>query len=355
MRKIRWWSCRPQNSRWTRLPENTAYQATGWTPSKMAKATHTVSNHSMVLTTPLFGSLLFHSRDCTRTEWPVLIHREPREKVPLVQTTCQATCQTSSQTSDEPSFGQGLTTFRTDITDAALKSLTSRDPARWCVVHKLSHPLSKCRALKAMPLTERKNLLSQHRIRFHCLATTYHLAKNCVTQVKCSECHNDKHVAALHAGPPGKPGPEEVELSDTHQYGGEPVVTSSCIEVCRNTMTGKFCAKICLVNLYSNSQPENKIKAYVVIDDQSNCSLAKLNLGGKATHYMLKTCSGTRQAIGRRAHNRVTCCVTCRVTCFPSSQNVVLSRTAEKKFQLLQFPEPTPIWKLSLRIRRSLS
>ena len=182
-----------------------------------------------------------------------------------------------------------------------------------------------------------------------------------MTQAKCSECHNDKHIAALHAGPPGKPGPEEVELSATHQYGGEPAVTSSCIEVCRNTMTGKSCAKICLVNLYSNSHPENKIKAYVVIDDQSNCSLAKpklfdlLNLGGKATPYMLKTFSGTRQAIGRRAHNRVTCCVTCRVTCCPSSPNVVLSRTAEKKFQLLQWREPTPIWKLSLRIRRSLS
>lgn len=63
------------------------------------------------------------------------------------------------------------------------------------------------------------------------------------------------------------------------------------------------------MNIYPNSQPENKVKAYVVIDDQSNCSLAKpklfdlLNLGGKATPHMLKTCSGTSQAIGRRAHN----------------------------------------------------
>ena len=65
------------------------------------------------------------------------------------------------------------------------------------------------------------------------------------------------------------------------------------------------------MNIYPNSQPENKIKAYVVIDDQSNCSLAKpklfdlLNLVGKATPYVLKTCSGTSQAMGRRAHNLV--------------------------------------------------
>ena len=95
-----------------------------------------------------------------------------------------------------------------------------------------------------------------------------------MTQVKCSECHSDRRITALHAGPPGKPAPEEVELSDAHQHGGEPAVTSSCTEVCGNTMVGKSCAKICLVN---------------IIDDQSNCSLAKpklfdlLNLGGKAT------------------------------------------------------------------------
>ena len=57
------------------------------------------------------------------------------------------------ENTDEPSFEQGLTASRTDITDAALKSSTTRDPARWCVVHKLSHPLSKCRAFRAMPLT----------------------------------------------------------------------------------------------------------------------------------------------------------------------------------------------------------
>lgn len=60
-----------------------------------------------------------------------------------------------------------------------------------------------------------------------------------------------------------------------------------------------------------SGQPENKIKAYVVINDQSNCSLAKsklfnmLDLEGEASPYMLKTCSGTSQAQGRRAHNLV--------------------------------------------------
>ena len=154
---------------------------------------------------------------------------------------------------DDPPFRQGFTTFRTDITDPALKSSTNRDPARWCVIHKLSHPLSKCRAFRAMPLTERKNLLSQHRICFHCLATTNHLAKDCATQVKCSECHSDKHVAALHAGPPSKPAAEEVELKDAHQNGGEPAVTSSCTKVCGNNGRQVLCKDMSCEHLRKQS------------------------------------------------------------------------------------------------------
>ena len=106
------------------------------------------------------------------------------------------------KTTDVPPFRQGLTPFRTDVTDPAPKSSATHDLAEWCVVHKLSHPLSKCLAFKAMPLTERKNLLSQHGICFHCLAATNHLAKDCTTQIKCFECHSDKHVTALRTGPP---------------------------------------------------------------------------------------------------------------------------------------------------------
>ena len=159
-----------------------------------------------------------------------------------------------------PPFRQGLTPFRTDVTDPAPKSSATHDPAEWCVVQKLSHPLSKCLAFKAMPLTERKNLLSQHGICFHCLAATNHLAKDCTTQIKCFECHSDKHVTALRTGPPNKPAEEEVELEDAHQHGGEPTAISNWTQVCRSTSEGKSCAKICLANVYANSQPEKKLK-----------------------------------------------------------------------------------------------
>ena len=49
----------------------------------------------------------------------------------------------------------------------------------------------------------------------------------------------------------------------------------------------------------------------MVIDDKSNCSVAKpnvfdlLKLEGPTTSYTLTTCSETSQVIGRRAHNLI--------------------------------------------------
>ena len=57
--------------------------------------------------------------------------------------------------------------------------------------------------------------------------------------------------------------------------------------------------------------PANKIKAYVIIDDQSNHSLAKpnffdlLKLDAEAKPFSLKTCSETSQGSGRHAHDLI--------------------------------------------------
>jgi hypothetical protein len=57
----------------------------------------------------------------------------------------------------------------------------------------------------------------------------------------------------------------------------------------------------CLANIYVTGHPETKVKAYVVIDDQSNNYLAKseqldrLNVCGQTTSYSLRTCAGTTQ------------------------------------------------------------
>ena len=52
--------------------------------------------------------------------------------------------------------------------------------------------------------------------------------------------------------------------------------TAKCTEICGNKPKERSCAKICLAN--SKDQPERKVKAYVVLDEQSNYALAKPEL-----------------------------------------------------------------------------
>lgn len=204
-------------------------------------------------------------------------------------------------------FGQGLTALRTEVSDSAPKDSVPWDPAKWCVLHKLCHPLGKCRAFRSKSLAERKALLTQHGICFCCLASTNHLAKDCIAVVKCSECQSDKHMAALDTGPINKPATQVGQ-----QQGEEPIqVSASCTEICGSTAGSRSCSNICLASIYVSGHPANKNKAYVIIDDQSNCPFAQpqlfdlLKLGGEAKPYTLKTCSGTSQASRRRAHNLI--------------------------------------------------
>ena len=101
-------------------------------------------------------------------------------------------------------------------------------------------------------------------------------------------------------------------------HGEENEATTKCTRMCGNEIGGRSCSKICLVNIYVDSSrliikthPEKKIKAYIVIDDQSNFSLARpelfdlLSMDGDATTYTVKTCAGKSKLEGRCATSLV--------------------------------------------------
>ena len=82
--------------------------------------------------------------------------------------------------------------------------------------------------------------------------------------------------------------------------------------MCGDKPGGRSCSMICLANIYVNQHPDRKVKTYVLIDDQSNCSLAKPHIYGESfpyTHhidgesfpYTLRTCAGTMHTEGRHA------------------------------------------------------
>ena len=193
-------------------------------------------------------------------------------------------------------------------------SKPSMDPGRQCPIHKKPHSLSKCRGFRLKTLDERKSFLKENSICYKCCTSTNHRAKDCKATILCSECKSDRHISALHDGPP--PWTEKEPVAP-EGHGGEQakenstVTSSSCTEVCGEGLHGKSCSKMCLVYVYHKGDPERKKKMYVMLDDQSNLSLARsaffdtFNIHGTVSPYTLKTCSGTTVTSGRRASDFV--------------------------------------------------
>lgn len=191
------------------------------------------------------------------------------------------------------------------------------DLNRMCPLHKKPHAFRKCKVFRGMLLDDRRKFLRDNGICFRCCASVCHQAKNCSTPIKCMECNSEKHVAALHPGPAPK---ETRQTEASKDHGGEPsgapedpsdsASTSMCTHVCGG-IKGKSCAKMCLVYVYPQGHCPQKRKMYVILNEQSNVSLAKtaffdvFEIKGAAEPYVLKTCAGVVTTKGRRAHGYV--------------------------------------------------
>lgn len=188
------------------------------------------------------------------------------------------------------------------------------EPDRQCPIHKKPHPLKKCKFFREKSFEERKAYLKENRICFRCCGSVQHMAKDCKINVKCFECGSDKHISALHPGPPPLPSTPQTHApkkDDAEEQTGSssPSVTSKCTEVCGIVEGSRSCAKIVLVKVYPVGEKDNAVKMYAVLDEQSNKSLAKseffnlFKIQTSPTRYTLKTCSGKIETSGRRGTN----------------------------------------------------
>lgn len=154
-------------------------------------------------------------------------------------------------------------------------------------------------------MDEHRTFLRERGVGFRCCATTTHLARDCKAAIKCKECGSDAHVAALHPGPLS---------SNLFEHGGEGEidtpqsdVTSKCTEVCGYGPITLSCSKICLAKVYPGDRPQEVVKLYVILDDQSNRSLARnkffdlQQVKGESSSYTLRTCVRVAETEGRRA------------------------------------------------------
>ena len=184
------------------------------------------------------------------------------------------------------------------------------DPSKHCPLHGKPHPLTKCRGFREKSLEERKQLLKEHYICFHCCSSTEHLARNCSADVKCMECESTNHTTALHPGPAtwkSNSSPPASEHSGEEDKAEAQEVTSRCTQVCGEGLSARACAKICLVSVYPTGHREESKRMYAILDDQSNRSLARseffdvFKISGRSYEYTLKTCAGLKETAGRRA------------------------------------------------------
>lgn len=157
---------------------------------------------------------------------------------------------------------------------------------------------------------DRKTFLKEKGICFKFCSSTSHLAKDCKAPVKCLECDSSYHDIAMH--PDASPQPVKAP-PPPQENGGEGEdssvvsdVTTSCTEVCGKGQWGCPCSKICLAKIYHEGFKDEAIKAYVILDDQSNRLLARpeffevFNVKSELLSYHLRTCSGI-ETLGKKA------------------------------------------------------
>ncbi|XP_062583176.1 uncharacterized protein LOC134244932 [Saccostrea cucullata] len=172
-----------------------------------------------------------------------------------------------------------------------------------CPIHNTDHLLNKCRAFRLKSIQERMKFLKEKKICFRCCASTTHIKKDCKEIVSCKECNSGSYPTALHVDTPS--GTLRTAASS---HSGEVIdITSKCTQIC-GRFPGKSCAKILLANVHLQESPEKRIHAYVMLDDQSNRTLAStqlfdsLGIEGQDVEYILTSGAGKERAAGRRAH-----------------------------------------------------
>ncbi|CAC5426417.1 unnamed protein product [Mytilus coruscus] len=184
-----------------------------------------------------------------------------------------------------------------------------RDSNNRCPIHKAGHTLSDCRGFQKRPFQDRQRFLCEKKICFRCCQSNDHISRNCNVNVKCSNCGSNRHVSSMHID--RSPTNEKISTPKTDEdYGGEfstETISAACTRLCGNMRVGRSCGKTVLVDVFSGASPEQSIRVYAIIDDQSNRSLAtpdlfdRLGLHGSQKLFVLSSCSGSSTMVGRYA------------------------------------------------------
>ena len=187
---------------------------------------------------------------------------------------------------------------KTEVANNESPGTSTEDKPR-CPIHKTRHALTDCKGFRAKPIWERRTFLKKNGGCFRCCQLG-HMRQDCKTEVLC-ECGSNAHHTALHDdGEESRSTHQETEKTES--------VSTKCTQICGSCTVGKSCAKLLLVSVYPEGNPEKALRAYAIIDDQSNRSLAKselfntLGIHGEEYEYTLSSCHGRTRITGRKAN-----------------------------------------------------
>nr|XP_034328410.1 uncharacterized protein LOC117689956 [Crassostrea gigas] len=185
---------------------------------------------------------------------------------------------------------------------------TSGPPDKVCPIHLSDHSLNHCREFSRWDMKTRKDLLKKKGICFKCCASNNHLMKNCKHPIQCEKCDSELHPTALHVTESNTRRTTFNSSETANNYGGEGTeVSSKCTTLCGFVNGGRSCAKIVLAKVFPTDRPQDAVTVYVLLDDQSNHTLAhsellnQLGVTSDPIPYRLKSCAGVTEASGGRA------------------------------------------------------
>lgn len=239
---------------------------------------------------------------------------------PAFHTDSSSTLTTSEKRTYEPKRSFPVNSRKTDLEADDGNIQETQERTSRCPIHKASHSLNQCRTFRAKPIQERKDLLREFQFCYKC-CNSKHLSRNCTATIKCDVCGSSRHATALHIDqkkfePKASCGWEKTESGSGRVDGGERSarrtdVSNKCTELCGNNFSGRSCAKVLPVNVYPYGKRECAIKVYAIIDEQSNCTLARselfdfFNIQSESEAYTLFSCSGQSTCSGRKVNGLV--------------------------------------------------